>query len=286
LHAANDNSVVGSSAITTWDLNLKIALAPGFETAFDDIITRIDCHYKKLDGVWYIYKHIEYKLPNSLEVDYLLTVDQNGSTLPPASYGNKAGVPYFGEEPIREYMVRDFYQVLTSNGSPFFLNPTPFAQFPIPANSMVLGNWGIEMRLELVTSHLQNNGEWFIWMDFDGGATDGSTGSYFFLGGNIYGALVWNGLIRFQINSGLVYTEITVGAGPVSVGNGPNKTVDTPINGMIYRPASEYGDTFTGVAPLNVANNLKFMLGYSDGVLTGRGATLKGVVKLRKSNVP
>jgi hypothetical protein len=93
-------------------------------------------------------------LPETIEVDYIETTDQSGFTIPDGAFGQKGGVPYFGNEPIRsareERFINAFITDTTSGGTRWNRS---LGDFPVPANLLNNGLANFLLEADLVIQY-------------------------------------------------------------------------------------------------------------------------------------
>lgn len=136
----------------------------------------------------YAFERITGALPNIIEVDYFKTSDQEGFTIPENAYGQKSGVPFFGDTPLDISQFDLFETVINLDGI-----GTPLmgdlASFAIPGSKMVAG---ATMKVQVDLAYVLDpaDGSLYIGFDFSGGANNGSTGSYIQLVTNPLGPTV------------------------------------------------------------------------------------------------
>jgi hypothetical protein len=83
-------------------------------------------------------------LPNTVEVDYFVTTDQTGYTIPTGAFGQKSGVPYFGNNPIVPGAGQTRQFVKNINQSDWLTNS--LGTFSIPSG--LIGNSQKAMKVE------------------------------------------------------------------------------------------------------------------------------------------
>lgn len=146
----DNNSVKCPVALNAFNLNNNGESFASEELInFSQSVKFIRCYYKQSEDKWYIFK--EEILPNVLEVDYLVTEDRSGLSIPPGAYGHKGGIPFFGDAPLGEQLrERLRFQQIQANAFTPQIESYHIGGFVVPAfyaNESKLWNLRVEIEL-------------------------------------------------------------------------------------------------------------------------------------------
>ena len=214
-------------------------------------------------------------MPTTLEVDYILTADQTGETIPANAFSQKGGIAFFGNAPLVAGVTESVGGSLTTGASP---NRVELASFSIPATSMVLGaefRLSAELYINFMTSAPPNEAV-VIQFDF-GGQTgfDGGQSLFIPLTASRLQHLKLEGIVNLITSGGGLGLSTDVVQGMIlnsSYGGANNAT----MTGKILEQATNIFAEPSLAVTASVANTVKLWV-YNLSEVTGKDINVRGV---------